>query len=247
MADSNLFKATYKYGEAEAAGEKWQKWLDDPSDDSCIITPIRLSMSMLRFNYGWYIFNGSFPLDINDASRYYPPSNLKLMLRSRHLSTGRKYTRVVLRQRRRSSKSGCGTTRNDYVLQTGPGVICALDSRRIDGPHWSDIAIATYRKYETEDLRYVFRVNVNNPVTTATVCDIYLQNGLPAPDARCRAWCHGTPEYQAILSTPNARGVSALVLGGFERGTKWIPTIITWADTTYACSYLQIVFVIRPR
>ncbi|KAJ6088423.1 hypothetical protein N7486_009684 [Penicillium sp. IBT 16267x] len=152
---------------------------------------------------------------------------------------------VVLRQRRRCSESG-GKTNNDYLLQTGPGVIFALESKCIDGPHWSDIALATYRFYEAEDLRCVFRVNVNNPVTTAIVRDIYLRNNRRWPDRLRSYWWHGTQEYQAILSTPNARGVAALILGGFERGTRWIPVIITWADTTHARAYLQMLFVICP-
>ncbi|KAJ5628202.1 hypothetical protein N7490_010430 [Penicillium lividum] len=181
------------------------------------------------------------------ATRYFPPGNLASALQSHHLPLKRKYTRIVLRQRRRPSKSGGGKTENSYLLQTGPGVIFALESKRIDGPHWSEIALAAYRSYEVKKLRYVFRVNVINPITTAIVREIYAKNHCQWPDRRRECWWHGTPEYQAILSTPNARGVAALVLGGFERGTRYIPVIMTWADTTHARAYLQMLFVICKR
>ncbi|KAJ5663954.1 hypothetical protein N7507_004685 [Penicillium longicatenatum] len=235
----------HEYGEALAKGRKWQEWLDNPTDSSCPVLPIRLSIRMLTLHYGWYIFDGNCPPGTQIPSRYFPPNSLKAVLRWHGISTKRRYTRVTLRQRRRS-KSG-GKTKNDYVLQTGPGVIFALESQRTDGPHWSDIALAAYRTYEAEDLRFVFRVNVINPLTTAIVRDAYLRNSRRWPDRHRSYWWHGSPAYQAIMSTPNARGVAALVLGGYERGTRWIPVIITWADTTHARAYLQMLFVICTR
>ena len=233
-----------EYGPAEAEGLKWQKWLDSPSDNSCPVLPIRLSIRVLLLHYDWYIWDGDYPPDVQTASRYYPPGNLGSALKWYDLSTERKYTRVTVGQRGGSSES---ITENEYLLQTGPGVIFALESKRTNGPHWSDIALAAYRLYETEDLRFVFRVNVMNPVTTAIVDEIYFRESRRWPD-RCRSyWMHGTPEYQTILSTPNARGVAALILGGFERRTRWIPVIVTWADTTHARAYLQMLFVICAR
>ncbi|KAJ6109564.1 hypothetical protein N7486_001799 [Penicillium sp. IBT 16267x] len=213
MAEPHPLPLANKYGEAEVKGRKWQKWLDDLNDRLCPVIPIRLSVRMLYLSYGWYIFDGNSPPDPLTASRYFPPGNLRPVLKRHGISTKRRYTRVVLRQRRRGSKSG-GKTKNDYLLQTGPGVIFALESKRIDGPHWSDIALAAYRFYEAEELRCVFRVNVNNPVTTAIVRDIYLRNNRRWPDRLRSYWWHGTQEYQAILSTPNARGVVALIFGG---------------------------------
>ncbi|KAJ5903998.1 hypothetical protein N7504_006381 [Penicillium tannophilum] len=233
----------YGYGPAQAEGFKWQKWLYDTIDSSCPVLPIRLSIRMLSLNYGWCIYDGDHPPDAQTASRHYPPGNLGYVLKWHNLSTERKYTRVILGQRRQSS----GGTENEYLLQTGPGAIFALESKRTDGPHWSDIALAVYRFYETEDLRFVFRVNVINRLTTAIVDEVYFRNGRRWPDRRRSYWMHGTPEYQAILSTPNAKGVAALILGGYERGTRWIPAIVTWADTTHARAYLQMLFVICAR
>ncbi|KAJ5987034.1 hypothetical protein N7451_011399 [Penicillium sp. IBT 35674x] len=233
-----------EYGPAEAKGLKWQEWLDNPNDSSCTILPIRLSIRMLSLKYGWCIFDGDHPPDAQTASRHYPPGNLGYVLKWHNLSAERKYTRVILGQQRQSSGD---TTENEYLLQTGPGVIFALESKRTDGPHWSDIALSAYRFYETENLRFVFRVNVINRLTTAIVDEVYFRNSRRWPDRRRSYWMHGTPEYQAILSTPNARGVAALILGGYERGTRWIPAIVTWADTTHARAYLQMLFVICAR
>lgn len=243
-AEANRPQLANEYGPAEAEGLEWQQWLDGPDNSSCPVFPIRLSIRMLSRNYGWYIWDGDHPPDPRTASCYYPPSNLESVLKWYGLSTESKYTRVVLGKQRRSS---VGTTENEYVLQTGPGVIFALESKRTDGPHWSDIALAAYRFYEAEELRFVFRVNVINPVTTAIVDEVYFRNSRRWPDRSRSYWLHGTPEYQAILSTPNARGVAALILGGFERGTLWVPVIVTWADTTHAPAYLQMLFVIRAR
>lgn len=130
---------------------------------------------------------------------------------------------------------------NEYILQVGPVCIFALLSCRVNGPHWSDIALAVYYHYETEDLRYVFRVDVVNDITRSLVTkNLYsARNGLRWPDIVMRAWRHDIPEYTALWSTPNARGVAGLVLGGF---TKYVPEIVTWADR--GRRLLQMLFVI---
>lgn len=133
---------------------------------------------------------------------------------------------------------------NEYILQIGPGCIFALLSCQVNGPRWSDIALAVYNHYEKEDLRYVFRVDVVNDITRSLVTkSLYsARNGLRWPDIEIRAWKHDTPEYKALWSPPNARGVAGLVLGGFNRGTKYVPEIVTWADR--GRRLLQMLFVI---
>lgn len=120
---------------------------------------------------------------------------------------------------------------NDYLMQVGPGVIFALFSCRVDGPHWSEVALAVYRHYETEDLRYVFRVDVVNDHAVDLVTNrLYVpDNGLRWPDHEARVWEQATPEFRALLSTPPVRGVAGLVLGGFK-GTKRISGVTTWAS-----------------
>jgi hypothetical protein len=119
---------------------------------------------------------------------------------------------------------------NDYVFVVGPGVICALFSDRYDGPHWSEIALAVYRHYETEELKYVFRVHVVNDKTHDFVGDLYTKFDYDWPNMQARNWERGSHEYSGLLATPNVRGVVALMLGEFARGTRYVPYVMTWTD-----------------
>lgn len=121
---------------------------------------------------------------------------------------------------------------SDYIIQVGPGVIVSQLSSRFLGPHWSDVALAVYQRYETAPLKYVFRVDITNEVTERLISEeIYsAKTGLSWPDSMRREWKFGSCEYQALLGTPLGRGVVALVLRGWDRGTKLISSISTFSD-----------------
>ncbi|KAJ6013352.1 hypothetical protein N7540_007943 [Penicillium herquei] len=219
-SESSGFESSYRYGEEEAYGANWQRWQTDVQDDSCPVQQARISIRMLRLCYdGW----GT----VIKPRLARPPLQIEEVVRAYNLSDDRKYKMVVIQ------KSDDDFLINDYYLMTGPGVIFSLNCHREDGPHWSEIVSAAYRHYETAgvDLRYVFRVNVVNPTTSLLISRLYRANGLAWPDPELMHWRYDTPEYRAILSTPNGRGVAALVIGGFERGTKYISEIITWANS----------------
>jgi hypothetical protein len=55
--------------------------------------------------------------------------------------------------------------------------IFASTSRTLNGPHWSEIAEAAYRPFETENLRHVFQSNVVNDGTVEHM-ETYRLNGL---------------------------------------------------------------------
>lgn len=146
------------------------------------------------------------------------------------LSEEQVYKHIVLKK-----KADHGDEDNAYYLIIGPGVIFAVDIIREDGPHWSEIALAAYRHYETKELAYVFQFDVVNHVTGEFVKE-YLY-GIPysfpriAPvDMYLREWGPDLDEskYHALLATPNVRGSVALLLGSFVPGTMHIPHIHTW-------------------
>ncbi|KAJ5096939.1 hypothetical protein N7456_007660 [Penicillium angulare] len=193
---------------------------------------------------GWTLSEGSGVFGEPDYL-YPPPPRLWPALAELGISLERRYQALSIKQTVNKVVYGGPSNNeqlvvNDYFLQTGPGVLFSLSSRRSYGWHWSEVALAAYRQYETAELRYVFRVDVTNAFTLRTVARIYQMNGKTWPSPFC--WSYGTPEYQALLSTPNGRGVAALVIGGYEAGTRFISQICTWADPENQC--LQMLFVI---
>ena len=137
---------------------------------------------------------------------------------------------------------------SDYIIQVGPGVIVSQLSSRFLGPHWSDVALAVYNQYETAPLKYVFRVDITNEIVERLISEeIYsVQTGLEWPDSIRREWTVGTGEYQALLGSPLGRGVVALVLRGYDRGTKLISSISTFSDEHKVSMHMLFV-VSDPR
>lgn len=140
-------------------------------------------------------------------------------------------------------KDNAGSDYSDYIIQVGPGVIVSQLSSRFLGPHWSDVALAVYNQYETAPLKYVFRVDITNEVVERLISEeIYsVPTGLEWPDSIRREWKVGTGEYQALLGSPLGRGVVALVLRGYDRGTKLISCISTFSDEHKVSMHLLFV------
>lgn len=138
---------------------------------------------------------------------------------------------------------------SDYIIQVGPGVIVSQLSSRFLGPHWSDVALAVYKQYETAPLKYVFRVDITNEIVERLISEeIYsVKTGLEWPDSIRREWQIGTCEYKALLGTPLGRGVVALVLRGYDRGTKLISSISTFSDEHKVSMHMVFVISDQPR
>lgn len=138
---------------------------------------------------------------------------------------------------------------SDYIIQVGPGVIVSQLSSRFLGPHWSDVALAVYKQYETAPLKYVFRVDITNEIVERLISEeIYsVKTGLEWPDSIRREWQIGTCEYNALLGTPLGRGVVALVLRGYDRGTKHISSISTFSDEHKVSMHMVFVISDQPR
>jgi hypothetical protein len=88
------------------------------------------------------------------------------------------------------------------MILFSPGCIFARAGYRKDGPNWSEIALAIYRHFETEDLGYVFQVNVANDDTKDLVKRMYEHNGFEYRSRGTRVWKYGKSEYKAIWTTP---------------------------------------------
>jgi hypothetical protein len=138
---------------------------------------------------------------------------------------------------------------SDYIIQVGPGVIVSQLSSRFMGPHWSDVALAVYKQYETAPLKHVFRVDITNEIVERLISeDIYsVKTALAWPDSIQREWKIGTCEYKALLGTPLGLGVVALVLRGYDRGTKFISSISTFSDDHKVSMHMLFVISDQPR
>ena len=136
---------------------------------------------------------------------------------------------------------------SDYIIQVGPGVIVSQLSSRFRGPHWSDVALAVYKQYERVPLKYVFRVDITNETVERLVSEkIYSPTtGLRWPDSIRREWQFDSSEYRALLGTPLGRGVVALVLRGYDRGSKLVSSISTFSDAHHVS--MHMLFVISDR
>jgi hypothetical protein len=120
---------------------------------------------------------------------------------------------------------------NEYKGRTTLGTIFAEDNTRVDGPHWNELAKAHYESnYDINSLKFVFRLNVVNRTTMPYVDSVlYPRFGLDLmQDQTVRKWAYNTDEYKEILGTTLGKGVGALVLSAFPRGTRRITQIVTW-------------------
>ena len=155
---------------------------------------------------------------IRHQKRHFPPDQIYEKTIELGLSGEKLYRKTVL------WKSGVSRGQywvddymlrvNDYMLQTGPGVIFAMDSFRPDSAYWAQIAQAVYQdEYSVEGLEYVFQCNIINPETILFVQkSLYVAaNGLGWLDDRLHVWEEHTAEFQALLGTRLAQSVAYLV------------------------------------
>lgn len=237
----DLIESQYKYGLAEFYGSRWQDWQTNPDDTSCQVEQAHLTIGMLKLLYRFSVYE----IYSQVTQQHYldpPPSQTKDALTHFNLSTDAVYKSMRLIKRLREPIPWHPLVLNTYFMLTGPGVLMSVKSMRKTGPYWSEVALAVYRHYETQDLRHVFRLDVVNRTTCDAVKEVYQRNGIQWPDSHRMHWKFDTPEHRAIMATPHGSGVTALVLGGFDRGTRYLSEIVTWACPVNG--NLQMLFVI---
>ncbi|RJE18021.1 hypothetical protein PHISCL_09645 [Aspergillus sclerotialis] len=201
----------FKYGEIQMNGIKYIDWLRNPDAPRCKIGRSHLTYEQLE--------NEEWDLDVNKVSA---PGHTLSKSQELGLPDGKVYTQVE------ASKEAADGNTNSYITRIGDGVMFAMSNSRYDGHPWSDVAMAVFRQFSQSDLKYVFRYDVVNSVTTSLMKRIYEENGIPVGSEEQKVWKEGTEEYAAIMGCPNAKGVLALLLSNYDRGTKRVPEIVTW-------------------
>lgn len=236
----DLIASQYKYGLPELYGSLWQNCQIDPEDTTCDVEEVHLTVRVLKLIYRFRVYE----VYSQATQQYYldpPPSQTMDALTHFDLPTDKVYRSMRLTKKLREPIPWHSPMLNNYFMLAGPGVLMSVAASRKTGPYWSEVALAVYRHYETQDLRYVFRLDVINRDTCSGVKEIYERNGLKLDHHRMH-WKFDTPEHRAIMATPHGMGAAALVLGGFERGTRCLSEIITWADPVNG--NLQMLFII---
>lgn len=236
---------TYPYGVHQMHGARRQKWLDDAESADCAIyqTPI--------INLKGLIHHKNLQLKWENPLEQWgpPPVNYHQELESLYLPTDTSYRQIRIRKSGRHPVRG--EARNDYLHYTARGVLIAMDIVRVDGPHWSDIALAQYTlDHPVDTLKHIFFHHViNNDTRDFFISQLYprrsrLQFGdshLPAALVPV-VWNYGTPEYQAILGTAFGKSVCALLISAFPRGTVCVARVVSWMD-----HHLQLRFDVGRR
>ncbi|KAJ5367130.1 hypothetical protein N7541_001071 [Penicillium brevicompactum] len=217
--------AAYQYGIHQMQGAYRQRWLqvDYAADCPFIMrSPLQYLEMINRTNPAdrWSIDRNSFVQS---------PIGFDSELASQGLPSGPNTYRKI----RLNGPVQWGVY-NEYVHMTANGVIFAMDITRDSLYHWSDIAVGQYTMdFRIETLRRIYFHHVINEDTHGFMMDLYrstMEGGFSRNPAAERqiVWSLGTPEYQAILGTTFGKGVAALLLTYFPRGTVIVARIVTW-------------------
>ncbi|KAJ5762062.1 uncharacterized protein N7511_005444 [Penicillium nucicola] len=211
-----------RYGRIEEAGAIRQKWIENPKDKTCTISPSTLSVAELK-TQGWKLDTSIKHTPMATAHNLVNPRNPKF----------KEYQGILLTNPcPHKGKTDC------YWILLAEGVIYAKDIDRHDGPPFSEIATALYKAaWPIESLGHVYFENVINFSTRRFVQNrLYMaENGLdwPSPRRPNMVWRYDTPEYQGLLGTRLGRAVAYIVLGAFPRGTRYISKILTYTGRDY--------------
>lgn len=131
------------------------------------------------------------------------------------------------------------------------GYIIAIDIKRADGPHWSEIALALYiSRHAIETLRHIYFQNIVNEDVMGILLPMYsillgtsqrvVMERIP-PGVQT-IWQFGTPGYQALMGTAFGKAVAALLLAAFPNGGYRVARIVT-----FKAVIMQMRFDILPR
>ncbi|KAJ5178331.1 uncharacterized protein N7500_001030 [Penicillium coprophilum] len=246
-AESDHPSDLYQYGNRQRWGELRQRWIDDANEPNCTVKPLDFEFQDLTHNKNrtqrWTTkFNRWGPV----------PPVLQGDLRNCGLPTGEQdYHDVKIIKESVVWHPIRGTGTNFHQITTAMGVIILRNVRRYDGPHWSEVAHAQYNvHFDQNTLRHIYLENVINEDTRVFIETIWARMQPPntpgfrdSPESLNQvAWAYDTPEYQAILGTELGKGVAAIVLSAFPRGTRRITRIVVWRKTV-----MQIRFDIEHK
>ncbi|KAJ6139162.1 hypothetical protein N7471_005648 [Penicillium samsonianum] len=237
----------YQYGEREMWGSLRQRWIDDANEPNCTVQALDFEFRDLTHakhrSQRW----------TSNFNRWGPrPAALQGDLEDCGLPVGNEDYHDIKISRNSVTphpKRGMGT--NFYHISTAMGVIVLRNVDKYDGPWWSQVALAQYDIHFARNiLRHVYLENVVNEDTRNFIQTIWANTQPPNSQGFDRspasvtpvAWNFDTPEYKAILGTELGKGVAAIVLSAFPRGTHRITRVVVWKK-----SIMQIRFDIENK
>ncbi|CAI7648366.1 unnamed protein product [Penicillium glandicola] len=222
-SSSSINAKDFQYGKLEMWGDLRQRWIDDPNEPNCTVGPLDFELKTLTHakhrSERWttnFKHWGPRPLVLQGKNDYHEVKISKHSVRP-HV------------------KRGSGV--NFHHITTAMGVIILRNVNRYDGPWWSQVALAQYDTHFARNvLRHVYLENVVNANTRDFIHGIWAKTQPPyAPGFEIStasvtqvAWSFDSTEYKAILGTELGKGVAAIVLTAFPRGTHRIVRVVVW-------------------
>lgn len=237
----------YQYGRREMWGDLRQRWIDDADEPNCTVqAPDFEYRSLTRAKPR----SKRWKVDFDHwAAR--PPA-LQDDLERCGLPVGNEdYHDVKISKRSTIEHPIRKHGTNFHHFSTAIGVIIVRNVERYDGPWWSQVALAQYDiHFARTTLRHIYLENVVNADTKDFIQTIWAKTQPPnsrefllsPASVKQVAWDFDAPEYKAILGTELGKGVAAIVLSAFPRGTHRITRIFVWKR-----SIMQIRFDIEDK
>ncbi|KAJ5368822.1 uncharacterized protein N7496_008582 [Penicillium cataractarum] len=203
-----------RYGARQRAGAELRRWIDLPNKPNCPITRNSITIQNLEHHYTIEIVQAN-PTDRDYANIFH---HLELAATTEN-HTNSPYRNFDVMSMHFSWRG--------FV---GPRVLIIEDMhRRAENVHhMSEVSLAFYETDCLIDtLQHVIVTNVVNDDTISFLSGEIHGDHLEFSEDWWRTWEYATPEYDALLATRIGKMVAYMVLGGFQRGTKWIPRINT--------------------
>ncbi|KXG49394.1 uncharacterized protein PGRI_032640 [Penicillium griseofulvum] len=220
--------ATYR-----AKGAQLQRWLEDPNEPNCYISPIMTTINDLlqapsprTFEVGSAGLDD--PCDLMDGGE---PESVGL------ITTGHHYRYTTISDRVTDPKVLEAFQReyanNSYAHICGPGLLVAHSIFRYDNFQWNEIGHAVYtidRPIDT--LKYImFRHVINEETEPYILKVLYPRLGLRFKIQQfepCQKIERGTPEYEELLGTKLGKAAAILLISSLPRGTRRIARAVIW-------------------
>jgi hypothetical protein len=220
--------ATYR-----AKGAQLQRWLEDPNEPNCYISPIMTTIDDLLQAPSPRTFEVSSagwddPYDLMDGGE---PESVGLT------TTGHHYRYITISNRVTDPKVLRAFEReyasNSYAHICGPGLLVAHSFFRYDNFQWNEIGHAVYtidRPINT--LKYImFRHVINEETKPYILKELYPRLGLRFKIQQfkpCQKIERGTPEYEELLGTKLGKAAAILLISSLPRGTRRIARAVIW-------------------
>jgi hypothetical protein len=220
--------STHTYGELQDAGARIRRWIDDPTEPGCHVSPSSLSFEQVRQEATLQTTRRNVPLEF-----LVPFDDLI------HLTD----------EWRNPVALGMSVYHDIHVVNTttdlrawiGPRVVLLANMRNASRDmRMSEIIQVMYQHFfNLSSLHYMFLQDVVNRQTRDLVTSkLYHNHGANWPNWEGGQWYYApmtweydTPEYDALMGTSLGRTIGYLILGAFPRGTRRILRILTWPDS----------------